>query len=240
MAVAADNLPLGHERWAKVPRSRTEDPTLPDGEYRLLNFLTDHGTNDRGSQGWFSCPVDFMADTLKVTPRTIQNRLRGLEAKGRIQVEVRHLPNGWQLTNRYLVLEGVQQVSPLPNRTKRVSPGKQGVKVVSPKEEHRTTRSIRPSSSVLTSNRHRQRGNSQTGHRPEPLSLDEFKKKRKTKQAQSNPPALGGASGSPRAYGSLTLKDKNEADERFLQQRGFYPRNEREEQTAVELLNAAG
>jgi hypothetical protein len=48
VAIRLDDFRNSAQRWAKVPRSTTEDSGLPDGEYRLLCFLIDHGNG----QGW--------------------------------------------------------------------------------------------------------------------------------------------------------------------------------------------
>jgi hypothetical protein len=51
-------------------------------------------------------------------------------------------------------------------------------------------------------------------------------------RAKSNASRLGGAPRSPR----LSLDEENQAGEMFYRQRGFYPRNERQEQEAITLF----
>jgi DNA-binding transcriptional ArsR family regulator len=143
------------QRWAKVPRSATEDSGLSDGEYRLLCFLIDHGN----SQGWSRFPVEKMAAKLKVSESTVHRRLRKLEAKGLITREPRHNAWGVQLPNGITVLSRVSSVTPRKKRLRRVSPGKPRVSHLTPEVEPVTTETATSDKDVASLINRRERGN---------------------------------------------------------------------------------
>jgi Helix-turn-helix domain len=116
MAVSLDDLRRrkavqASERWARVPRTVTEDPTLSNGAFRLLVFLVDHG--DAEGESWWSRKKMATTWGLK-SVRTIDNWLKELRSRRLVYVMYRTAPNGDPDTNLYHVNLGrvVQKSAP--------------------------------------------------------------------------------------------------------------------------------